>query len=618
MELNNIINPMLPVLSSEPPGKGEWRHEIKYDGFRGILLWDEKDCKLLSRNGKDLLPQFPELRRFLRRLEKEAESLYPIYLDGEVVILENEMKANFHQLQKRGRLRSKNKIEEASSLRPCRFLVFDILRKGKDQICSRPYKVRRKELESLFRQLNLPLQPDTAHSELVQLIPYEMDFSSLAEQMRIHESEGIVSKQINSEWEEGKRTSLWRKMKNWKTATCYITGMDMNSGYFYIGVYKGEAIFPLGSFINGLDPETKRALSQTVRQNANSRDGNTLRVRPGICLDIHYLEWYEGQLREPYFSCLRFDIEPDMCTHSLFLQDEAAFPEGTDVTHPEKPLWQKTPISKLDYLRYLRKISSAMLPFLKDRALTVIRSPHGVFGDSFYQKNKPDSSPPFVESAMHEDIDYILCNNLQTLIWLGNQLAIEFHIPFRTVRSPFVSEIVFDLDPPSRSAFPLAIKAASILKEVLDHFELVSFIKLSGNKGIQVYIPLPEKRFTWDETRVFTEFVATFIVERNPDSFTIERLKKKRGGRLYVDFVQHAEGKTIIAPYSMRTHEDGLVAAPIYWRELNEDLRPDSFTMKTVLDRFEALGDPFASFFASKKDQPFDRVLHTLVKGGLD
>src|SRR5690606_4057625 len=164
--------------------------------------------------------------------------------------------------------------------------------------------------------------------------------------------------------------------------------------------------------------------------------------------------------------------------------------------HPNKVLWKKNYATKLDYVRYLRKTAHFMLPFLKNRALTVIRSPHGVFGESFYQKNKPETSPGFIESYVIDDIDYIVCNDLKSLIWLGNQLAIEFHIPFHTVGSKYVSEIVFDLDPPDRSHFHLAVYAATILKQVLDELTLFSFVKLSGNKGLQVYIPLPEGRFT--------------------------------------------------------------------------------------------------------------------------
>lgn len=146
--------------------------------------------------------------------------------------------------------------------------------------------------------------------------------------------------------------------------------------------------------------------------------------------------------------------------------------------------------------------------------------------ENLLSKNCPEYAPDFVGTHEEEGINYIVCNELKTLLWLGNQLAFEFHIPFQTISSKGPSEIVFDLDPPSKDAFPLAIKAANLIKEVLDHLELISFIKTSGNKGLQVYIPLPDNRYSYDDTRLFTSFVADYLVSKDPDSFTTERMKK--------------------------------------------------------------------------------------------
>lgn len=125
-----------------------------------------------------------------------------------------------------------------------------------------------------------------------------------------------------------------------------------------------------------------------------------------------------------------------------------------------------------------------------------------------------------------DGINYIVCNSLETLIWLGNQLAIEFHVPFHSIHSSYVSEIVFDLDPPSPKEFSLAVQAAKDMKEIFDQLNLKTFVKFSGNKGLQVYIPLPET-FTFAETGSFTELIARYLVSKKPEMFTIERLKKK-------------------------------------------------------------------------------------------
>ena len=252
------------------------------------------------------------------------------------------------------------------------------------------------------------------------------------------------------------------------------------------------------------------------------------------------------------------------------------------------------------------------LPFLHDRLLTAIRFPHGVPGESFYQKNAPDYTPDFIATKQNDDIRYIVCNDLQSLLWLGNQLALEFHIPFQTTKTHYPTEIVFDLDPPSVDAFSLAIEAALRMKAIFDQFNLKSFVKTSGGKGLQLYIPLPIDAFSYEDTRIFTEFVCRFLCEQEPKWFTIERLKKNRNNKLYLDYVQHAEGKTIIAPYSPRGNVQGLIATPLFWDEVNDKLHPTLFPMPIVLERIKSEGDPFKNFRQVGEVQKFEVVLNQL------
>lgn len=286
------------------------------------------------------------------------------------------------------------------------------------------------------------------------------------------------------------------------------------------------------------------------------------------------------------------------------------------ITSLDKPLWPEKNIVKLHYLQYLLDISEYMLPFLQDRYLTVIRYPHGAEKESFYQKNCPDYAPDFIHRKEFDGINYIVCQGMSSLLWLGNQLAFEYHIPFQTIHSSMPSEIVFDLDPPSRDEFSLAIEAALIIKENLDKMKLISYIKTSGNKGLQLYIPLPERTFTYEDTRRFTSFMAQYLVTVQPKWFTTERLKAKRGNRLYVDYIQHAEGKTIISPYSVRGNKEALVATPLFWKEVKQDLRPEHFPLDSIKQRIEKKGCPFSTFFATKKKQNFKPVLDGIKEQG--
>lgn len=288
--------------------------------------------------------------------------------------------------------------------------------------------------------------------------------------------------------------------------------------------------------------------------------------------------------------------------------------DGVEValTNLEKILWPKKGLTKYDYLKFLTTAAPHLLPFLQDRLLTVIRFPNGVEQESFYQKNCPEYAPSFVQTKRLEKIDYIICSQLPTLFWLGNQSAIEFHIPFQTVHSFNPSEIVLDLDPPSQKEFSLAVEAALILREIFDKLKLHSFIKTSGNKGLQIYLPLDET-YTYKETRIFTSFIAQFLETKYPKSFTTERLKKNRENRLYIDFLQHGEGKTIIAPYSLRGNEQALMATPLYWEEVTERLHPTDFPLEVGMERINKGIVPFTEFFDVKKKQPFRDVLNQLL-----
>lgn len=606
---------MLPSLTFDLPVHHDWLYEVKYDGFRAILDCDENGIELTSRNGKTLLPQFPEIKEFLIKHEKHFLPFLPLRLDAELVFLENPYKANFSFIQIRGRLKSAKKINEQAANSPCRLMVFDVLVLAGNPIHTRPFNKRKKELIKLFQSLDFNLEADPYNEQLLQFVKAYENFNDLWEKIVLFDGEGIVAKHINSPWEEGKRSLQWLKYKNWKYVSCFITSFDKTNGYFYVGVYKENQIHVIGNVLFGFKPDEKQALQQIIKQNMYSEDKQFIFVNPAICIEVKYLELYDNQLREPHFERFRFDLEPPGCTYERFTFQQKNLPDELEITHPDKPLWDKHNIQKADYILYLREASPYMLPFLENRLLTVIRYPHGMFGEAFYQRNCPDYAPEFVKTHNVDGIDYIICNNLKTLVWLGNQLAIEFHIPFQTITSKGPSEIVFDLDPPSKDAFQLAIKAALLIKEVLDQLNLIGFIKTSGNKGLQIYLPLPEDVYTYDDTRLLTSFIAEYLISRDPDSFTIERMKIKRGNRLYVDYVQHSEGKTIVAPYSMRGNEHAGVATPLFWEEVDEKLELVSFNMKNALNRIRKQGDPFKNYFQTKQIQAFTPVLEFLKKG---
>ncbi|WP_339149746.1 MULTISPECIES: DNA ligase D [unclassified Sutcliffiella] len=607
-----MIKPMLPTLHRDAPIGEEWVYEVKYDGFRCLVIMEQGSIMLQSRNGKGLNASFPDIITYIKGWsgDKDFQEMLPLTLDCELAVLTSPYKANFSGIQKRGRTKSKDKVDLLSKDLPATLLAFDLLTlKGKD-LSDKTYRERKEMLHQLFVQFHLPLTPDDSKEDKLQMVPFFTIMNELWSQVQLEDGEGIIAKKLSSTYMKGKRSTDWIKVKNFKTVTCFITSYQKENGYFHIGVFDGEQVMELGLFTHGISSEEKSALIAVIKQNSFKEDKDYLYVQPGICLDIYYLELYQNQLRHPEFKQFRFDMDVRECTMNQLYN--VRLPNTVSITHPDKPLWEEPLVTKQDYLDYLSKCAPTVLPFLKNRLLTVIRYPHGMYGESFYQKNCPDYAPDFVETITNQDINYMMCNNLETLIWLGNQLALEFHVPFQTIHTFQPSEIVFDLDPPSKEHFSGAVIGALMMKEIFDQLELEAFIKTSGRKGLQVYIPLPESSYTYEDTRMFTEFIATYLVTKEPTLFTVERLKKHRGEKVYIDYVQHGEGKTIIAPYSLRGNNLPTVATPLHWKEVKESMKPEEFTLFTVVERLKGNKDPFQRFSACKEKQPFEKVLSFL------
>lgn len=400
------------------------------------------------------------------------------------------------------------------------------------------------------------------------------------------------------------------------TGFFFILGYRIDDETFLAGIRKSNTVQPVGSFSHGLKEDEKRTLIQAINANRNQHsDQLTVRVEPGICVELSFTAIEDDTLVHPMFRSFQFGMSWEECSWDKLIIDNAPVgPDGIKITHPEKLVWKDIPINKEGYIAYLLQVSPVMMPFLEKRVLTSIRYTQGIPGEFFYQKNCPDYAPDFIKTVEVNDIAYIVCEDNSTLTWLGNQMAIEFHIPFNRIDEDKPLEIVFDLDPPNREQFSLAVKAALEMKQVFDSFGIISYPKLSGGKGLQIHIPLGNRSvLTYEDTRVFTEFVAKYLVEKFPGDFTIERMKKNRGGRLYLDYIQHAEGKTIICPYSPRGTNEATVAAPLYWEEVRMGLSGKSFTILTVLERLSKEKCPMRDYF-QQTNEAVPRVISMLKK----
>ncbi|SDB94937.1 DNA ligase D [Shouchella lonarensis] len=605
------MKPMLLTEAIEAPTGKEWMYEAKYDGFRCMFVW-EKQPMLIARNGHKLNAMFPEIIDFCHKLHDNVKPFLPLTLDGELVYLSNSKKSEFSMVQRRSKMKDKDVIAAHAASFPCHLILFDVLTyKGQAQV-SLDLVIRKQLLSKLFQALNLPVKVDDQDVRRLQAIESRGQYQPLWHTIQAYNGEGIVAKKRTSRWATGVRTKQWLKVKNWRYVTVIITDYDAENGYFGGSVYQQDQLMDIVVFKHGMTDDERKTLVKFIQTNGE-RKNKIWKLTPCICVDIACIG-FDGKLREPRFHSFRFDQLPEACHWRHMQRQLNPLPKDVTMTHPDKPIFPAISQTKNNYLLYLQMIAGYMLPFLQDRLLTVIRYPHGVPGEHFYQKSSPKNVPHFVSTELHDETNFILCNNIETLLWLGNQLALEFHVPFQPIKTEKPTEIVFDLDPPSVNEFHLAIDAALQFKAIFEQFQLTSFVKTSGGKGIQLYIPLPYDTFTYEETGIFTQFVCKFLVEKNRDCFTIERLKKNRGNKLYLDYVQHKGGKTIIAPFSPRGNEKGLIAAPLHWDEVNERLRPEAFTMPTVLDRMYTVGNPFRDFREVGEKQAFNKVLDELKK----
>ena len=491
--------------------------------------------------------------------------------------------------------------------------MFDLLKlKGKDKGNSR-LTTRKQLLSDLFERLNLLDTVQYNDPKRLQAIDVFEDPHLIWQKVTSHNGEGIIAKKRSSKWLENTRTKSWQKIKNWKHVNVILTKFDQLNGFFNGAIYQEDMLMEVVSFKHGLSEEESKTLIAFFKSKGTVKEKSIFEIPPSICVTVACIDFDGSKLREPRFHSFQHHLDVTECNWQQMQRQLNPIPESVIVTHPDKPVFPASHITKDDYLYYLQTVAPMMMPFLQDRLLTVIRYPHGVPGESFYQKNYIENLPEFITTQLVDDTHFILCNNLESLLWLGNQLALEFHIPFQPVSSEQPTEIVFDFDPPTVHEFGLAVDAAVKFKTIMDYFKLTSFIKTSGGKGMQIYIPLPLHTFSYEDTGVFTEFICRFLVQQFPDSFTIERMKKNRGKRLYLDYVQHREGKTIVAPYSPRGNNKGLIATPLLWEEVNEGLTPDLFTIPNIIKRLERMADPFKNFREVGERQPFRAALDQIT-----
>ena len=627
-KLTTFIKPMLASIHEEPFDDPEWIFEIKWDGYRAIAEVNQKGVRLYSRNGLSFLNLYPSVAEELKKIKED------VVLDGEIVVLNKDSKPDFQKLQQ---------YDNHPSL-PIIFYVFDCLfYKGKP-ITTLPLVERKKVAQKALVKSKIIRYADHVEAQGLTFFSKVVDM----------DLEGIIAKRASSPYHPGKRSRDWLKIKNHNTQEAVIAGFTAPRGsreFFgalILGIYENNKLKYIGHTGTGFTSAILKNVYETLKPlvRSSSPFGKKISVNspvtwvePRIVCAIKFTEMTdEGILRHPVFLGLRIDKS---AREADTMDVAAKKPSGSSkkkttrtskkktppkkqlkknsaekkilanghtvtITNPDKVYWPGEGITKGALVDYYNSISKYLLPYLKGRPQSLRRNPSGIKNKGFFHKDAGNNVPEWVDTirirsdSANRDINYILCNNKATLLYLNNLGCIELNPWNSTVAKPDHPDyMVIDLDPSDKNTFDQVIESARAVKDVLDQAGAPAFCKTSGATGLHIYVPL-KAQYTYDDIRDFAGIIARLTEERLPGTTTTERPLNKRKGRIYLDYLQNKKGQTLASVYSVRPKPGATVSAPLLWNEVKPGLLPSQFTIHNMVQRLEKTGDLFRGVLKEK------------------
>jgi bifunctional non-homologous end joining protein LigD len=674
------LSPMLAESGEDPQSSPEWLYEPKLDGYRVIAFVQGAGVRLQSRRGIELTDAFPEITA---DLAQQADS--QMVVDGEIVALGADGRPSFNALQNRVQLKTPAEIEKARRETPVVLVCFDLLHFGGINLRAARYIDRRRYLS----QCVLP----SAH---IQLVHSSSDAEQLYAAATAMGFEGIVAKRRNSTYQPGKRSDAWLKFKQTETTEFVIGGYTRGKGEreplgaLLLGIWNDGKLKYVGHVGSGLTVGVIDEIGQRAKPLARTRSPfsgkvelhrPTHWVEPKLVAEVTFAERTpDGLLRAPVFVRLRDDVNaaeiathesPDLPASRKKSSRAATADPHTEIdsvlsqlkntatqvdlsvagarirlTNLERVYWPaqargKPAITKRDLITYLARVSPYMLPHLKDRPLTMIRMPEGIDGERFFQKHWDQAKPDFVETVElfsdHKDEKhrYILANNLPTLLWLGQDGTLEFHVMHsRASAAPdcvnqntdyssslealknsvlnYPDYLVFDIDPyiysgleakgaePELNArgFTVGRRVAFWLRALLRQMSLDAIVKTSGKTGLHVFVPI-DRTVTFDAARHICETVGRHLMKMHPKEITMDWAVDKRTGKIFIDYNMNVRGKTLNVAYSPRGVPGAPISMPLTWEEL-EAAEVMDFTITSAPARLEKTGDRWQDALSNK------------------
>ena len=606
---------MLAKETEEAFDDTEWLYEIKWDGYRAIAEINKGHVKLYSRNGNTFENSYPVVISELKKVKANA------VLDGEIVVLNDDGHPEFQLLQH----------YEENTHRPIQFYVFDILFYNGKSVCELPLFKRKELLKTL-----IPKNEVIKYSD--HILEKGIAFFNASTEKNL---EGVMAKKADSQYYIGKRTNEWLKIKNNKTQEAIITGYTAPGGarkYFgalVLGIKEGKKLKYIGHTGSGFNQQSLKEmwdLLQPLKQEHSPFDVKIKTnmpvtwVRPEFICEIKFTEvTREGMLRHPIFLHLRQDKSIQEVTMENTKTVKKSDIKKTDkgekelqdtktktdkdfvfgkikvkATNINKIYFPDEGITKGDVINYYIEMADYILPYLKGRPQSLLRSPNGINAKGFFHKDAGEDAPPFVKrkklfsESTNKNIDYIICDNKPTLTYLNNLGCIEinpWHSTINALDNP--DYLIIDIDPSKENNFEQVIEAANVVREILDKAGAPSFCKTSGSTGLHIYVPTA-KKYTYGQVKDFAYLICMLASEQIPNYTTLERNLQKRGHKhIYMDYLQNRKGQTIACVYSLRPKAGATVSTPILWEEVKSGLTPQDFTINNILKRVKKVGDIF-------------------------
>jgi bifunctional non-homologous end joining protein LigD len=609
--------PMMAKLEAKVFDDPDWIYEKKLDGYRA-LGYTGKNAKLISRNGIDFSHKYQTVLDELREIEESA------ILDGELVIEDKNGRSRFQHIQ--------NYDGDTDGL-TLKYYVFDLLKLNGHDLRGLELVKRKDLLKTLIDPLK---SKRIIYSEHVEGKGFE-----LFKKAKKEEWEGIIGKDAHSYYNSGRRSDRWLKFKLQNSQEAIIcgytapTGSRKHFGALILGINEGKKISYIGNCGTGFNDTSIKELyakmhpletsEKPFEEKVHQRSKVTW-IKPKLVCEVWYAEWTgERHLRQPVYKGLRMDKDKEkivMETPDKQLADEETLDFGKvqlKVSHLNKVFWKDEGITKGDLLHYYRDMADWIIPYLKDKPISMRRQPNGIQDEGFFQKDTESAhlpswikTAPLHSDSNNKDIHYIIGKDAATLLYMVNLGCIEINPWLSSYKKPENPDfVVIDIDPHD-VPFTEAVEVALKTKEVFDRMKLDVFIKTSGSKGLHIYCYVGAK-YDYDFTKMFAEYVAKLIHDELPDTTSVERSPAKRPNKTYIDFLQNRRGQTIACPYSVRPKAGATVSAPLHWHEVNDSLKLSDFTIHNMRERVKQIDDPWKDL--TKTNGDLKRALELLKEG---